>query len=370
MKPQSSFSEGSIFIPIMEINQPLGTFYVGRVPAKDLVKIAAADARRKVDREIETYTGIQRQLSPQRQQQIKNYISTFDATFPNTFILTIKSEDVSFPDSLTMEVRANEAVASIIDGQHRLSGFVPLNWDNFDLIVSIFIDLPVQDQALVFATINLKQTKVNASLVYDLFEETKFRSPEKTCHNISKSLNQESSSPFYHQIKPLGKRTEEYDARLTQATVVKRLLAHVCKNPEAIRDIFRRGGKPDLNDATNRDCIFWHTFCDEKDHVILKVMQNYFKAVMTVFEADWVSDKSALNRTIGYSALMRLLGEMYRSGIAQEPPTLEQSFFEAQFSKASHLAPFNFEEYPPSGGGETAIYKALSKAIFYQADED
>jgi len=305
--PPSSFPEGSVFIPVLEVNQPLGSFYVGRVPAKDLSAIAAADARRKVNREIETYTGIQRELSPQRQQQIKNYISTFDATFPNTFIIAVNNEDTRLHEGGLLEIRASEKVGKIIDGQHRLSGFTALNWDDFDLIVSIFIDLPIEDQAMVFATINLKQTKVNASLVYDLFEETTFRSPEKTCHNISKSMNQQKDSPFYHQIKPLGKREPEYEGKLTQATFVRRLLAHVCKNPEAIRDLFKRGEKPALDDPANEHCLFWRFFCEEKDFAILKVMTNYFKAVETVFATDWNSENSPLNRTIGYGALMRLL---------------------------------------------------------------
>ena len=79
-----------------------------------------------------------------------------------------------------LKIRAHEKAASIIDGQHRLAGFTDLNSRDFELIVSIFIDLPVEDQAMLFATINLKQTKVSPSLVYDLFEETKLRSPQKT----------------------------------------------------------------------------------------------------------------------------------------------------------------------------------------------
>jgi DGQHR domain-containing protein len=364
MNPPSSFPEGSVFVRALEVTQPLGSFYVGCVPAKDLVRIAAADARRKVDREIETYAGIQRQLSPQRQQQIRAYISTFDATFPNTFIIAVKGDDTRFHEGGLLEIRACEKVGSIIDGQHRLSGFTELNWDGFDLITSIFIDLPIEDQAMVFATINLKQTKVSASLVYDLFEETKFRSPEKTCHNISKSLNQESGSPFYHQIKPLGKREPEYDGKLTQATFVRRLLTHVCKNPEAIRDLIKRGDKPDLNDPRNTGCIFWRFFCEEKDFAILKVMTNYFKAVESVFPVDWNSDDSPLSRTIGYGALMRLLEPLARKGLAEATPTLDFAFFSEQFTKAANLAPFTFQKYPASGGGETDIYNDLRAAIF------
>jgi hypothetical protein len=161
----------------------------------------------------------------------------------------------------------------------------------------------------------------------------------------------------------LGKRTEEYEGRLTQATFVQRLLLHVCKNPETIRDIYKRGDKPVLDDAKNRDCIFWQFFCEEKDFAILKVMLNYFRAVEVVFGEDWKSNNSALNRTIGYSALMRLLAPLYRRGRDQELPTLEQSFFASELSKARSLAPFTFEKYPASGGGETAIYKDLHRLV-------
>src|SRR5690606_28877388 len=129
-----------------------------------------------------------------------------------------------------------EKAASIIDGQHRLAGFTDLNQDNFQLITAIFIDLPIEDQAMLFATINLKQTKVNPSLVFDLFEETKLRPPQKSCHNISKALNTEKDSPLYRRIKPLGKRMEAYAGILTQASFVKSLLPHICSKPEKVRD--------------------------------------------------------------------------------------------------------------------------------------
>jgi hypothetical protein len=118
-----------------------------------------------------------------------------------------------------------------------------------------------------------------------------------------------------------------------------------------------------LNDERNRECIFWQFFCEDKDYAILKVVMNYFKAVASVFPEDWASDNSPLNRTIGYSALMKLMEPLYRRGLAQESPTLETEFFVSQFAKARHLAPFTFQNYSPSGGGESAIYRDLADAI-------
>ena len=133
MNGAANFPEGSVDFSVMEVSQPLGSFYVGKMSAADLQAIAAADTRRKVDREVETYTGIQRELSTKRQKEIRAYISTYDAAFPNTFIIAVKSEDIAELINGVLRIRRNEKVASIIDGQHRLSGFTELNRANFEL---------------------------------------------------------------------------------------------------------------------------------------------------------------------------------------------------------------------------------------------
>lgn len=357
MSTDGSQNNGSIEIKVLEVAQPLGTFFVGVMKASNLRQIAAADTRRQEQREVEIYTGIQRELSKKRQGEIKDYISTFDAAFPNSFIIAVKSEDVLSQEGETLIIRAHEKAASIIDGQHRLAGFTELNSDNFELIVSIFIDLPIEDQAMLFATINLKQTKVSPSLVYDLFEETKLRSPQKSCHNICKALNTDKESPFFHRIKPLGKKTDDYVGILTQATFVRRLLPLVSKNPEKIQDNIKRKISLSTNDPENSDCIFWKFFVEKKDWAILKILGNYFNAVKSQFEADWNSDASPLPRSIGFSALMKLLPLLYKRGQSQN--TFEQAFFNLELEKAKSLAPFTFADYPASGVGENNLYQAL-----------
>jgi DGQHR domain-containing protein len=366
MNGNSGQTNGSIDIKVLEVAQPLGTFYVGVMKANDLRKIAAADTRRQEQREVEIYTGIQRELSKKRQAEIKDYISTFDAAFPNSFIIAIKAEDVLSQDGGVLRIRSHEKAASIIDGQHRLAGFTEFNSDNFELIVSIFIDLPIEDQAMLFATINLKQTKVSPSLVYDLFEETKLRSPQKSCHNICKAMNTDMESPFFHRIKPLGKKTDDYTGILTQATFVKRLLPHVSNNPDKIRDNIKRKISLDVNDPDNADCVFWRYFVEEKDWAILKIVMNYFNAVKDQFADDWNSEQSPLPRSIGFSALMKLLPALFRKGQAHK--TFERSFFVSEFKKAKPLAPFTFDEYPASGVGENKLYQALAHKILQPAD--
>ena len=101
--------------------------------------------------------------------------------------------------------------------------------------MAIFIDMDIQDQAMVFATINLKQTKVNRSLAYDLYEFTTSRSPQRTCHDIAKFLNYRQSSPFQGKVKMLGVAREPTET-ITQATFVDRLLRLVSWDQMKDRD--------------------------------------------------------------------------------------------------------------------------------------
>ena len=67
---------------------------MGVMGANDLRQIAAADTRRQEVGKSDRYTGSNGELSKKRQIEIKEYISTFDAAFPNSFIISVKSEDV------------------------------------------------------------------------------------------------------------------------------------------------------------------------------------------------------------------------------------------------------------------------------------
>ncbi len=351
----------TITIPILAVEQPIGQFYVGTIPAADLQTIAYADTRRQTQVEKDAFVGIQRELNEKRKQEIKKYISSFGASFPNSFIIAIHSDDVLKEEAGSLTIKKNSKVACIIDGQHRLSGFDQSNAKDFDLVVSIFIDIPLESQAMLFATINLKQTRVNESLVYDLFEETTTRSPQKSAHDVAKSMNRDSDSPFYHQIKPLGRRTNEYEGRISQATFIKRLLPLICKNPDDIRDALKRAQKLNPEDPQNQKCPFWKFFVDAKDWAIKKAITNYFAAVAQTFPGDWGSDTSALGKTIGFGAFMRLLGPLASHGIQHK--RLNAEFFATELKKAATLAPFTLQEYPASGAGENKLARALEEKI-------
>lgn len=362
-------TDESVEIRVIPVSQPIGDFYVGAVSARDLREICYADIRRISDRKFETYTGIQRPLSPSRVAEIKSYIETVDATFPNSIIVTVKSNDVAEVANGTLKVRRHREAVKIIDGQHRLAGFDEANAKDFELIVSIFVDLDEEDQASIFSIINLKQTKVSRSLVYDLFDLEVTRSPQKTSHDMAKALNKDPRSGLYKRIKILGTKPKD-DPELTkysfisQGSFVKYLLPMISDNPEQDRDLLKRKQPIQLKgDEIPRGLIFRPYFLEEKDWAILKVLMNYFMAVACVFKREWANADSPLARTIGYAALMKTLPYLFRDGQLVNDLSLE--FFTAKWTHASDKAKesptlkFTFEEFPPSGGGENKLFKTL-----------
>src|SRR5205807_10137180 len=110
------------------------------------------------------------------------------------------------------------------------------------LAVTLLVGFDIAQQAQIFATVNLEQTKVNRSLAYDLFELSERRSPQKTCHNVVVILDQDRAGPFYHRIKRLGSATAgRIGETLTQATFVEALLRLISRDPNEDRDTLLRG---------------------------------------------------------------------------------------------------------------------------------
>ncbi len=360
-----------ITFPCIEVNQPIGTFYVGVMDSKDVEEISYADIRRietpSQKREIEVVSGIQRPLSDQRVQELKQYVQTIDASFPTSIILAVKSSDATYNEKQRMmTISRKENVALIIDGQHRIKGLEGYKEPWFQLNITIFINMDPEDQALLFATINLKQTKVSKSLAYDLFDFAKGRSPQKTCHNIAKLLNTEESSPFKDRIKILGRATGKPHETLTQAAFIDRLMPYVSRNPMEDRDQLKRGKKLNLATKTEeekQDLIFRNMFIKKRDAEIARILWNYFGAIARRWPEAWPAKQegNVLNRTTGFAALMRFLPLAYRS-IAEPGVVSKTSDFKKIFDRVKLKdADFTPERYKPGSSGLGDLYRDLVK---------
>lgn len=250
--------------PCIRVEQPIGSFYVGTIPSDALCELTWVDIRRiEGERGFETYLGIQRPLDPKRVAQLTEYVRSPDACFPTAVIIAVPAACATYDEgkrqmTLREYLEPGEGeekiefqhIAKVIDGQHRIEGLRSYDGGKFHVSVSLFVDMDIADQAYVFSTVNLAQTKVHKSLVYDLFDLAKTRSPQKTCHNIAVALDRDERSPFSQRIKRLGVATQgRFNETITQSTFVEALLRYISGNPNQDRNVYLSRKRPPLATA-------------------------------------------------------------------------------------------------------------------------
>jgi len=358
--------EGVIECKCIKITQPIGTFYVGVLSAEDLIEISFSDTREyKEERLVESISGIQRPLKRSRVEELSRYVNTFDASFPTAVILSMRSEDAKFDaKTSTMRIARGRDVARVLDGQHRIAGLRAFRAEDdtvFEVNVTIFVDMEMESQALLFSTINLKQTQVDNSLVFVLFEYAKRRSPQRTCHTIARVLNDDEDGPFYRRVMLLGTATGLPSESLTQAAFVKPLLALISIDPDTDRDRLRRGKDVLIDEAQIRTkkMVFRKLFAAEEDDQIADVLSDYFSAVQARWPGAWNLRQKGLilNRTTGYRALMRFL-PLTIFHLHTSTPSFEQ--FEEIFAKVRLVdEDFSPDNYKPGSSGEASLLRRL-----------
>jgi len=367
----------SFTLQVLKVQQPIGEFFVGVLDSKRVCEITHFDVRRILrEREFETYLGIQRPLKESRVKEIEQYVQTVDACFPAAVVLSVSGNCAEYDEEKKVLTLSNyedpedpernvlyAQIAKVIDGQHRIEGLKNYKGPSFGVNVSIFVEIDVAQEAYIFSTVNLAQTKVNRSLAYDLFDLARSRSPQKLCHNIAVALDQDEKSPFHHRIKRLGVATEgRFDETLTQATFVEALIGYISLNPVHDRDLYIRGNTPiKVGAGESKRLIFRNMMIDKRDMEIADVLRNYFEAVRSKWPTAWNSMGSGLilNKTNGFRALMRFLRPAYLYLVGPgEVPTREQ--FGKIFARIQMDGDeFTTDNFKPGTSGEVALYNAL-----------
>jgi DGQHR domain-containing protein len=161
-----------ISIPVFEVSQPVGDFFIGVMRADHLFSICRFDYRRmQYKNGYVDFLGIQRELNTKRIADIEQYVKTTDACFPTSIVISIdekcaridETEIVGakilrifeYIDDQAPELSIKlEEVASIIDGQHRLKGLEEAKTTDFEVPVSIFIGPDDATEAMIFSTVN------------------------------------------------------------------------------------------------------------------------------------------------------------------------------------------------------------------------
>lgn len=343
----------------IEVQQPIGVFYLCAIPANVLLKVVKRSPRSKGGE------GVQRDTQQERVNKISRYCSDPDAIFPTPIVVSVEKGAMVKLDEEHHTVvlfEDNGIIGDVIDGQHRLWGIEGSKYaDQFILPVVLMFDLTLEEKAYIFSTINSNQRRVDPSLIFDLFEVTKTRSPQKTVHEIARIMNSSESSPFYNRLKMLGKKVENQDkAILSQGTFAKTLLQLISKDVDEDARALKRGDilLPDVR------CPFRTYFIDERDDVIVKIIQNCFTALKNVFFKEWNDPKNnILWKTTGFRAVAYALPSIVRKGTRDKELTL--AFFEICFSAfreylAKNEITLTSKDFP--GGGEQN-QKKLAKIL-------
>ncbi len=364
---------------VIKIKQPLGEFYIGAIRHSDLLDISTVEVRNFQHGNTDKLAGIQRQLSKSRLKELRQYVTLDYATFPTSVILAVSEHSAAltpiagcnglfelvisdFPgDQDLPPIPLNES-AFILDGQHRLAGLESLARNrDFELNVSIFVGADESDQAEIFSRVNLAQTKVNKSLVYDLFEYSKEKSPQKVAHELAIALNRDDTGPFYRRIKRLGIRTPGIDTEtLTQATVVKGLLRHLPPNQERERtkSILGIGSRSEDNESW-RDRIFVDFYRKNQKVDVFDNVSNYFAAVRNRWPGAWdeIQPGAILNRTTGFDAFIRLLKDVYLLLVDSPRVVTINEYYEVLCKVAIEEQEFNRDNFKPGSSGAGELYR-------------
>jgi len=391
-------SERNISFTAIRVKQPMGDLLICNIDARTMVDISYSDVRRMEERDVEKYLGVQRPLDQSRVKEIKSYLMSPDASFPTGVVLAVDQKCAEFdPNTNTLHLKdflpdADQAgehepiplgkVAKILDGQHRIAAFTiheknadkylfdeTLSEINFEFNAVIFVGLDIDEQANIFATVNLAQTKVNKSLVYDLEGLSKSRSPFKTCHKIAVTLDSvDPISPLYERIKRLGVKTKgrEYSEPLTQAVFVEALMRLISPDPFSDRILYLKGKEPSKVEGNDlKKFPLRNMFIEKKDQEIALIIYNYFSCIKELWPKAWEEkDKigNILPRSNAFRAFMRFLKLGYPelvSGNYGKVPSVDE--FKTLFKNlAVSDEDFTSGHFKPGSGGESAFFKLLT----------
>lgn len=310
---------------LIKVEQPIGTFYCGKMYSNDLRSLYKPNNRDLND-------GIQRRLKDERLKSIASFCDDPDATFPTPIIISINDNNHSKlervnDDVYMYEIDNSTPCAEILDGQHRLFGILKTD-KNMELPIVIMFNLTEEEKAYVFSTINSNQQKVDRSLIYDLFELSETRSPYKTCHELARLFNSTPTSPFYKRLKMLENRDSKYES-LSQGTFVTYVSKLISDNPQ--QDYIDIKNKVHLKDYES--CPLRYYFIRNKDEVIYLVLSNCFIAAKKVFDVEWNNPQDyILTKTTGFGGIVKFLKRVLPI-ILKTTCDLTEEFFIKVFEK-------------------------------------
>jgi len=354
-------------------------FYCFVTTPRHLLKISFVNHRSLNDPEgAPTY---QRLVSRSRLRDIGEFIKG-GGYFPNNLIINfhrpVRFDKVAHDEESgvtfgTLYLPDRYRSAWIIDGQHRLYGFSPVDNKYLDqnVIVVAFEKLPKSDEADLFVTINHEQKSVPKHLLDDLEGELKWGStiPSERIGAISARvinyLNVDLGEPFYNRITQQGMPSTN----------------RTCLTIPALKEALRRSGllgRAQLNN-TNYDL---GALCGRDDSETLdrarSALNQYFGFIRTANLNEWESGRDGhLCTNVSIQAYIMLLGALvkyWEANTASDPTemSVEDMMIDVEeylkpvleFLESSNAAQIRAAFQVPFGsGGPPEYYYRLCKNI-------
>lgn len=297
-------------------------FYITSIDASDLI------VNSNVER-LSEGRGVQRYLNEQRTLDIAKFCQQNDAIFPTPIIVSLNTDFVNQENKNEGKLSvwsASEAKNkldgdlvpfSIIDGQHRLAGiekYFETNKENqkkFMLPLIIYKDASIESSAKIFVTINANQRSVDRSTISQLFgviyKNSSLYTVESFASTVVNSLNSSDISPFYHQIKMLGRKTNKNEF-ISQGTVAKKIIDRISSNIQEDNLNIEKGQKLTKGDSSK---IFREYFIKNTPESVTEFMINYFSAFEIAFSSVWDNEDLLTKKAVGFSSLMNFFTSLH-----------------------------------------------------------
>ncbi len=366
-------------LPAIKVVQPLGIFYSVMLQADKLEKIVyVARAKYKstgiFDKIFSPIEGTQRPTDLKREKDIANYINTSESALPNAIILganidkngnLVRQEKRWYTEESSnglykLIIPTGEEMASVIDGQHRLYGCLASERRGFELVCSVYLDIPAPYHAFIFATINANQKKVDRSLAYDLYgfgldsESQDTWSPEKLAVFIVRKLA--AKSAMQGKIILGAQSEDEESGVISLAAMVGSILKLFSANPKKDRDevLYHKNssGRKTLIAKKNSPPLR-EKYIDGQDSYIEGIVFDFIRDVTEIIMPSQVK-ASFIIKTVGYQALFSYLkAELMRNKGDYNDDKIQKDL--NVISKVDFTLPF----YNASGMGESRIRNSI-----------
>lgn len=397
-------------IPCQKVVQNNVDFLVGKLDAETLMNLSTVTARTIVgfdDEGMPIYNkAVQRKPSTLRVDSVKEYLLNDEfACFPSSILLSVPTALISAEinddnpvlsiDISKIDIKSaeNPVYLQIFDGQHRFRGMQEALYElkqredyekleklnQFEFVISFFIEANIEFQAMIFSTINRTPVKVSQDLVFDLFGLTKKDSPQKTALAIALQINGTKTvdglpsilAPFYKRIRLLAKKAKGEFSPISQGMFIKTIVTLISPSLKKAEEE-RNYERADFKHGGSERTIFRSFYANSNDNLIFTSLLNYFMAVELVCvdkngKSWWNPDETPdnpLQRTIGFLALIDLLIKVFPKALNAK--NISVRFFEALIQPISKLKLLDSEGqslYPYSSVGKTELSKELARLV-------